>query len=317
MTWPRKPKGSRPLKAQNAREVPDGLWVKCDTCAEILYFKELERNLSVCPKCGHHFPFPADRYVEILLDAGSFEETAAGVVSKDPLGFRDSKKYTDRLRQAREMTGLGDAILTGTGTLSGTRVMVGVMDFRFIGGSMASAVGEKITRVAKRSLEERLPLILVTASGGARMMEGILSLMQMAKTSVMLARLFEERIPYVAVLTHPTTGGVTASFAQLGDVIFAEPGALIGFAGPRVIRETVAQELPEGFQRSEFLLSHGFVDRIVPRKDLKETVGKVLNLFADGLARAGMPLGGGIREPIKIPPLELVEDEPDAFGEEA
>ncbi len=266
------------------RELPDGLWVKCEGCAEILYFKELERNLHVCPKCTHHFRITARRYVEILLDPGSFVEIDAGVVSLDPLGFRDSKRYIDRLKDAREKTGLGDAILTGTGALEGMPVVFGAMDFAFIGGSMASAVGEKIVRAAQRSLDERMPLILLSSSGGARMMEGILSLMQLAKTSVLLARLIEERVPYVCVLTDPTTGGTTASFAQLGDVQFAEPGALIGFAGPRVIRETVAQELPEGFQRAEFLLKHGFIDRIVPRAQMRPTLGRVLRIFADGLS---------------------------------
>jgi acetyl-CoA carboxylase carboxyl transferase subunit beta len=276
----------RDLKpARSGRELPDGLWMKCEDCGEILYFKELERNLHVCPKCNHHFRIDAPRYVEILLDAGSFEEFAAGVTSRDPLGFKDSKKYTDRIRDAREKTGMGDAILTGTGTIEGIPIVIGVMDFRFIGGSMASAVGEKIARATQLALAERRPLILLTASGGARMMEGILSLMQMAKTSVLLARLQDARVPYIAVLTDPTTGGVTASFAQLGDIILAEPRALIGFAGPRVIRETVAQELPEGFQRSEFLLEHGFLDEIVSRDELKSTIAKLLRILSDGLKR--------------------------------
>ena len=284
MTWFKK-EDSRPKAGGASRELPDGLWVKCDGCAEILYFKELERNLHVCPKCSHHFRISGRRYVEILLDEGSFTEIDTGVVSLDPLGFKDSKRYIDRLRDARAKTGLGDAIITGTGRLEGMPVVLGVMDFSFIGGSMASAVGEKITRAARRSLAERMPLILVTASGGARMMEGILSLMQMAKTSVLLARLFEARVPYIAILTNPTTGGVTASFAQLGDVILAEPGALIGFAGPRVIRETVAQELPPGFQRSEFLLAKGFLDRITPRAELRSTTAKILQTIGDGLRR--------------------------------
>ncbi len=282
MSWLKR-ENSRPTGAGSGRELPDGLWVKCEECGEILYFKELERNLHVCPKCNHHFKISASRYVEILLDPGSFVETDRGVRSLDPLNFKDSKRYSDRLRDAIQKTGLGEAILTGTGTLEGLPVSLGVMDFSFIGGSMASAVGEKIARAARRSLTERMPLILVTASGGARMMEGILSLMQMAKTCVMLARLMDARIPYVCILTNPTTGGVTASFAQLGDVILAEPGALIGFAGPRVIRETVAQELPAGFQRSEFLLEHGFVDRITPRSELKSTLAEILGIFADGL----------------------------------
>ncbi len=282
MSWLKR-ENTRPQGGGNSRELPDGLWVKCEGCGEILYFKELERNLHVCPKCGHHFRISARRYAEILLDPDSFDETDREVVSVDPLGFKDSKRYIDRLAEARQKTGLGDAILTGTGLLEGMPVVLGAMDFSFIGGSMASAVGEKIARAARRSLDGRAPLIIVTASGGARMMEGILSLMQMAKTSVMLARMKDERVPYIAVLTNPTTGGVTASFAQLGDVILAEPGALIGFAGPRVIRETVAQELPPGFQRAEFLLEHGFVDRITPRAELRSTVAGVLRVFADGL----------------------------------
>jgi acetyl-CoA carboxylase carboxyl transferase subunit beta len=276
----------RDLKTtRSMRELPDGLWMKCEDCGEILYFKELERNLHVCPKCNHHFRIDAPRYVDILLDPGSFQEFASGVTSLDPLVFKDSKKYIDRIRDAREATGMGEAVLTGTGTLEGIPVVLGVMDFRFIGGSMASAVGEKIARATQRALKERMPLLLVTASGGARMMEGILSLMQMAKTSVLLARLQDARVPYIAILTDPTTGGVTASFAQLGDIILAEPGALIGFAGPRVIRETVAQELPPGFQRSEFLLEHGFLDEIVSRSELKPTLAKLLRMLSDGLRR--------------------------------
>jgi acetyl-CoA carboxylase carboxyl transferase subunit beta len=259
--------------------------MKCEDCGEILYFKELERNLHVCPKCNHHFRIDAPRYVDILLDPGSFREFAGGVISRDPLNFKDSKRYTDRLRDAMNATGMGEAMLTGTGAIDGLPVVLGIMDFRFIGGSMASAMGEKIARAIKLALEERMPLVLLTASGGARMMEGILSLMQMAKTSVLLARLQDARVPYICILTDPTTGGVTASFAQLGDVILAEPGALIGFAGPRVIRETVAQELPPGFQRAEFLLEHGFVDRIVPRSELRSTLSLLLRIFGDALRR--------------------------------
>lgn len=296
MTWLKR-ENAPAAGGKSGRELPDGLWVKCQGCAEILYFKELERNLHVCPKCSYHFRITARRYVEILLDPGSFLETDSGVISVDPLGFRDSKRYIDRLEDARKKTGLSDAILTGTGRLEGLPVVFGAMDFAFIGGSMASAVGEKIARSARRSLDERMPLILLSSSGGARMMEGILSLMQLAKTSVLLARLMEERVPYVCVLTDPTTGGTTASFAQLGDVQIAEPGALIGFAGPRVIRETVAQELPEGFQRAEFLLKHGFIDRIVPRAQLRPTLVRILTIFADGLAT----LPGAALKPIVSP----------------
>ena len=290
MSWFNR-RGSRPTGDAAPRDLPDGVWVKCDSCGEILYFKELERNLHVCPKCGHHFRIRASQYLAILLDPDSFVEMDAGLVSEDPLEFKDSKRYRDRLKDARQKTGMNEAIVTGTGTLEGMPVVVGIMDFAFIGGSMASAVGEKIARAIRRSLETGHPLIILSASGGARMMEGILSLMQMAKTSVLLARMRERRIPYVSLLTHPTTGGVTASFASLGDVILAEPGALIGFAGPRVIRETVAQELPEGFQTAEFLLAHGFVDRIVPRAELKEELARVLGIFHDGLE--GLAAGGG------------------------
>jgi acetyl-CoA carboxylase carboxyl transferase subunit beta len=300
MAWLRRDSG-KPKGGKEARELPDGLWVKCDQCGEILYFKELERNLQVCPKCEYHFRIDSPRYVEILLDPGSFQETEAELTSSDPLKFKDSKRYTDRLKDARAKTGLGEAVLTGTGTLDGMPVVLGILDFRFIGGSMASAVGEKVARAIRLSLEQRQPLILITSSGGARMMEGILSLMQMAKTSAYLARLMEARIPYVVVLTHPTTGGVTASFAQLGDVILAEPGALIGFAGPRVIRETVAQELPPGFQRSEFLLEHGFVDRITPRGELRDTLTRVLRIFSDSLTRfPNEALRSGVAPPPEV-----------------
>jgi len=314
MSWFKR-KSSPPKGDAPPRDVPDGVWVKCDSCAEILYFKELERNLQVCPKCGHHFRIRATQYLEILLDPGSFHETAAGVVSVDPLKFKDSKKYTDRLKAARAKTGMNEAIITGSGHIEGMPVVIGVMDFAFIGGSMASAVGEKIARAIKLSLDTRAPLILISSSGGARMMEGILSLMQLAKTSVLLARLRKERIPFLSIMTHPTTGGVTASFASLGDVILAEPGALIGFAGPRVIRETVAQELPEGFQRAEFLLAKGFIDTIVPRDELRAMVGRVLGLLRDGL----LHLEGAAPESrgsTVIPDRETVRG-PDALREPA
>jgi acetyl-CoA carboxylase carboxyl transferase subunit beta len=277
MAWLKRDRGDERPKASQAREVPDGVWVKCEQCGEILYFKELERNLHVCPKCGYHFRIDAPRYVQILLDRDSFRETAAGVVSKDPLGFKDSKKYTDRLKEARKKTGLGEAVLTGTGAIQGIPVVLGVMDFRFIGGSMASAVGEKITRAARLALDERRPLILVTASGGARMMEGILSLMQMAKVSAALARYDEAGGLFISVLTNPTMGGVAASFASLGDLVFAEPKALIGFAGPRTIKATIRIELPKGFQTSEFLLEHGYIDRIVRRADLKSEIARAID----------------------------------------
>ncbi len=277
MSWFRKPK--QKLVSQK-REVAADVWEKCDNCSEILYRRRLEENLHVCPECGHHFRIPAPVYLDLLLDDGFHEEYDTSLGSIDPLEFIDSKPYPDRIREAEASVGRGDAIRTGAGTLDERDVHVGVMDFRFIGGSMGSVVGEKIRRVAERSVERRLPLIIVSASGGARMQEGIFSLMQMAKTAAALERLAQARVPYLSVLTNPTTGGVTASYAMLGDMIVAEPGALIGFAGPRVIRETIRQELPDGFQRSEFLQEHGMVDVIAPRGELKDTLARLLRHVA-------------------------------------
>jgi acetyl-CoA carboxylase carboxyl transferase subunit beta len=274
MAWFRKEK--RKLTSADRREVPSDVFEKCPECGEILYRNRLAQNLQVCPACGHHHRMEAEDYVALLIDEGGFTETHAGMKSGDPLGFHDLKPYRERLGQAERKTGRGDAVITGYGPLDGIPVSLAVMDFSFIGGSMGSVVGEKITRAAHRAADEREPLIVVSASGGARMMEGILSLMQMAKTSAALARLHEERLPYVSILTNPTTGGVTASYAMLGDVNVAEPGALIGFAGPRVIEQTIKQELPEGFQRSEFLLEHGMVDVIVDRRALKSRVAAYL-----------------------------------------
>ncbi len=267
--------------------MPEGLWVKCDGCKEIIYKVELERNLQVCPKCSFHFRVSAPQRLDWLLDAETFEEHDADLRSLDPLAFKDSKAYPDRLRQAVKATGLNDALLSGLGTIGGHPVCIGALEFGFMGGSMASVVGEKVTRCAERALERRFPLVLLSCSGGARMQEGALSLMQMAKTSAALARLGKARLPYLSVLCDPTTGGVTASFAMLGDVLIAEPKALIGVAGPRVIHDTIHQELPPGFQRAEFLLEHGFLDMIVERKRLRETVATLLGLFAaDGRAIA-------------------------------
>ncbi|HYJ34128.1 MAG TPA: acetyl-CoA carboxylase, carboxyltransferase subunit beta [Candidatus Binatia bacterium] len=279
MTWLRKAKEG--LKArERRRDLPDGLWVKCEECGEILYHKELERNLWTCGKCGYHFRISARAYAKILLDEGSFQERFSEVVSTDPLRFKDSKRYVDRLKKAREETGLTEAVLCGDGTIESHACVVAIMDFAFLGGSLASAAGERIARSILLAIETRRPLIILSASGGARMFEGILSLMQMAKTNALLARLSDARIPYVSVMTHPTTGGVTASFASVGDVILAEPRALIGFAGPRVIKQTINQELPEGFQRSEFLMKKGMVDQIVHRQELKKTLGYLLRFFA-------------------------------------
>jgi acetyl-CoA carboxylase carboxyl transferase subunit beta len=279
MAWFRKDK--KPLKASDRRDLPGDVFEKCDGCGEILYREKLSQNLNVCPNCGFHFRITADRYVEILLDEGSFEEMDAHLRSADPLGFVDLKAYPDRVAAAEKKVGRNDALVSGVGTLAGLPVALAVMDFRFIGGSMGSVVGEKLARAGRRAIEERRPYLVVSASGGARMMEGIYSLMQMAKTSSVLGRMHEAGVPYVSILTDPTTGGVTASFAMLGDVNLAEPGALIGFAGPRVIEETIKQELPEGFQRSEFLLEHGMVDRVVDRRQLKSTVELLLRHMLD------------------------------------
>jgi acetyl-CoA carboxylase carboxyl transferase subunit beta len=274
MAWWRKEE--KKLSSADKREMPGDVFDKCGECGEILYKNRLVQNLYVCPACAHHLRIDAEDYVDVLIDEGRFTATNADVRSGDPLGFRDSKKYTDRLAAAEQKTGRREAVITGYGPLDGIGVNLAVMDFSFIGGSMGSVVGEKIARAAWRALDEAEPLIVVSASGGARMQEGILSLMQMAKTSAALAQMHEQGLPYVSILTHPTTGGVTASYAMLGDVNLAEPGALIGFAGPRVIEQTIKQELPEGFQRSEFLLEHGMVDAIVDRRAMKSRVAGFL-----------------------------------------
>jgi acetyl-CoA carboxylase carboxyl transferase subunit beta len=273
VAWFRKDK--KPLQARDRRDVPGDVFDKCPGCGEILYRERLTQNHNVCPSCAHHLRITAEEYVELLIDSGTFEELDEGLRAADPLRFRDLKAYRDRIAAA-EAKGKSEALLSGTGELEGMPVAIAVMDFEYIGGSMGSVVGEKIARAGRIALERRIPLIVVSASGGARMQEGIFSLMQMAKTSAVLARLHEAGIPFVSILTNPTTGGVTASYAMLGDVNLAEPGALVGFAGPRVIEETIKQELPKGFQRSEFLLEHGMVDRVVDRRLLKETVGILL-----------------------------------------
>ncbi|HET8577025.1 MAG TPA: acetyl-CoA carboxylase, carboxyltransferase subunit beta [Methylomirabilota bacterium] len=260
--------------------IAEGLWVKCDSCKEIVYRAEVDRAGRVCPKCRYPFRISARERVASLTDEGSFEEREAMLHSRDPLGFKDTKKYVDRLKAARSKTGLEEAVITGLARIGGYPVTLAVFEFGFLGGSMASVVGEKLTRAIELSIQKRLPLIIVSASGGARMQEGILSLMQMAKTSAALQRLAAERLPYISLLTDPTTGGVTASFAMLGDFILAEPRALIGFAGPRVIAETIRQPLPEGFQRSEFLLEHGQLDLVVERRELRETLRRILAFFA-------------------------------------
>jgi len=263
------------------KDIPGGLWVKCDGCGEIIHRTQLEEAFYTCPKCNYHFRIGSREYIAILLDKGSFRETDKKMRSTDPLKFVDTKRYIERLRETMKKTGLNDAVRTGTGTIDGIPVVFGAMDFAFIGGSMGSVVGEKVARAIDRAYRMKRPLILVSSSGGARMMEGALSLMQMAKTSAKLARLAEDGVPYISILADPTTGGVTASFAMLGDVNIAEPNALIGFAGPRVIRQTIGKDLPPGFQRSEFLLEHGFIDLIVHRKEMKETVSRLLHLMLD------------------------------------
>jgi len=267
------------VKPQKKKEMPDGLWEKCPSCSEIIYKSELEKSSWVCSNCEHHFRIKSDEYVQILTDENSWEEFNAHIKSVDPLEFKDSKPYPERYKAAIEKTGKNDAVTTGRATIGGTPVSLAIMDFSFIGGSMGSVVGEKISRAIDVAIEERRGMIIITASGGARMMEGALSLMQMAKTSAKLARLSDHGLPYITIITDPTTGGVTASYAMLGDVIIAEPGALIGFAGQRVIKQTIGQDLPEGFQRSKFLKEHGFVDCIVSRNDLNAEVSKLMKFF--------------------------------------
>ena len=277
MAWFRKTKKPKPIRMDRPRSnVPEGLWVKCDSCKEIVYSRDLDRNLKVCPHCGHHFRIDARARIALLLDEPEPRELFAGISPTDPLSFRDTKRYRDRLKSYQQAVGERDAVIVVQGAIEEMPVVLAAMEYRFMGGSMGSVVGEKITRAAERAVDRKVPLIVVSASGGARMQEGVLSLMQMAKISAALSRLRTARLPYLSILTDPTTGGVTASFAMLGDLNIAEPGALIGFAGPRVIEQTIRQSLPEGFQRSEFLLEHGFLDLVVKRAELKETLARCL-----------------------------------------
>ena len=273
--WNKKKDGDdeRPKKVV----IAEGLWVKCDSCKEIVYRAEVERAGRVCPKCGYPFRISARERIALVADDGSFEEREMALRSKDPLNFKDTKKYTDRLKAARGKTDAGEAVITGTARIGGYPVAIAVFEFAFLGGSMASVVGEKLTRTIELALQKRIPLLIISASGGARMQEGILSLMQMAKSVSALERFRKARLPFISVLLHPTTGGVAASFAFLGDVNIAEPKALIGFAGPRVIENTIRQTLPPGFQRSEFLLDHGMVDAIVSRLEMKAKIASLLN----------------------------------------
>jgi len=280
MAWFKKDEEEKEEKGKREELKPsDQLWVKCNSCNEIIYRKVIERNLQVCPKCNYHFQIPVRRRIEYVADPGTFIEYDADVVSADPLEFKDSKRYPSRVKESQEKTGQKDAIICGEARIEGQPAMIGIFEFNFMGGSLGSVVGEKITRLIERAIEKRIGVVIFCASGGARMQEGILSLMQMAKTSAALAKLYEARIPYISVLTDPTTGGVSASIAMLGDIIIAEPKAMIGFAGPRVIKETIRVELPEGFQRAEYLLEHGMVDLIVERKDLRHMLASLLEML--------------------------------------
>ena len=276
MAWFRRSKASIETSVQR-KDAPDGMWTKCDGCGEIIHRKQLEQQMYTCIKCNYHFRIGSKEYISLLTDEGTFRELDRKMRSVDPLSFTDTKPYRDRVKDTIRKTGLNDAVRTGTGKINGIPSVVAVMDFGFIGGSMGSVVGEKVARAIGKAIKSKIPMIIVSSSGGARMMEGALSLMQLAKTSARLAQLSDAGIPYISVLTDPTTGGVTASFAMLGDIHLAEPGALIGFAGPRVIKQTIGKDLPPGFQRSEFQLEHGFVDLVVHRKDMKETVAKLLS----------------------------------------
>jgi acetyl-CoA carboxylase carboxyl transferase subunit beta len=278
MAWFRKEK--KPKEAvEKQTAIPEGLWIKCDQCKEIVYRKEVDANFNTCPKCGYHFRMTARERFDLLFDNKKYKEFASDIRSGDPLGFRDTKRYADRLKVYQQRVGTGDAVLCAEGKLDGVAVVICAMEYGFMGGSMGSVVGEKITTAVERSVDKKEPLIIVSCSGGARMQEGILSLMQMAKISAALARLAGAGLPFISVLTDPTTGGVTASYAMLGDLNIAEPKALIGFAGPRVIEQTIRQTLPEGFQTSEFLVEHGMVDVITPRGEMKPTIARFLKIF--------------------------------------
>jgi len=283
MSWFQKLMPSRiRTEGGNKRNVPEGLWTKCGSCAAVLYRPELERNLAVCPKCGSHMPVSARVRLEQFLDPGEKREIAAGLEPLDPLKFRDSKKYRDRITAAQKKTGEKDALIAMAGKLNGQDIIVCAFEFAYMGGSMGSVVGEKFARAGQECLRLKIPLVCFAATGGARMQEGLLSLMQMAKTSAVLGRMAEEGVPYISVLTHPTTGGVSASLGMLGDINIAEPAALIGFAGPRVIEQTVREKLPEGFQRSEFLLEKGAIDMILDRRQMREKISAMLALLSGG-----------------------------------
>jgi acetyl-CoA carboxylase carboxyl transferase subunit beta len=277
MAWFKK---SKDVRAEKKIKIPEGLWVKCDSCKEIIYKKEIDKNLKICPKCNYHFRISAKERIRLLVDEDSFSEIDTGLSSTDPIGFRDKVPYRVRLEENKKKSELEEAAVSGEATIEGHPVVVVIMDFSFMGGSMGSVVGEKVVRAAEAALEKKIPLVTVASSGGARMQEGIFSLMQMARVSAAIARLNESGGLYISVLADPTFGGVTASFAMLGDIIIAEPKSLIGFAGPRVIEQTIKQQLPDDFQRAEFLLDHGMIDAVVDRKDLKRTLGQIIGVLA-------------------------------------
>lgn len=283
MSWFTRSKAPRPVLEQNEKlEIPDDIWSKCPSCQAVLYTRDLRRSFGVCSHCSYHFRLKSSERIPLLVDRHSFVELDRNLKSSDPLSFKDSKKYKERIKAAEKSSGSNEAVITGRARILNVPVMLGVFEFSYMGGSMGSVVGEKLTRLVELGIEEKRPVIIISASGGARMQEGIFSLMQMAKVSAALARLGQVRVPYISLLTDPTTGGVAASFAMLGDVILAEPKALIGFAGPRVIEQTIRQKLPEGFQRSEFLLEHGMIDRIVTRAKLREEIALILTNFGFG-----------------------------------
>jgi acetyl-CoA carboxylase carboxyl transferase subunit beta len=276
MAWFKKTKESR---GEKKGKIPEGLWVKCDGCKEIVYKKEIDKNLKICPKCNYHFRISARERLKLLVDEGSFVEMDENLVSVDPLHFKDAVAYKDRLKDNQRKSGLKEAVISGDALINGHPLSLVIMDFSFMGGSMGSVVGEKVSRAAERALEKKQPLIAVSSSGGARMQEGIFSLMQMAKVSAAIGRLKDSSVPYISILCDPTFGGVTASFASLGDIIIAEPKSLIGFAGPRVIEQTMKQPLPDDFQRADFLLSHGLIDMVVDRKHLRDTINRLFELL--------------------------------------
>lgn len=281
MSWFKKKEefGKEEKEKREEQRFSDDLWIKCNSCNQMIYRKMIEQNFQVCPKCNYHFQIPARKRIESLLDSGTFIEYDEDMVSDDPLEFKDTKRYPHRIKESQEATGQKDAVICGEGKILGQPVMIGIFEFNFMGGSLGSVVGEKITRLIEKAIEKRVGVVIFCASGGARMQEGILSLMQMAKMSAALARLHEAGLPYISVLTDPTTGGVTASIGMLGDIIIAEPKAMIGFAGPRVIKETIRADLPEGFQRAEYLFAHGMIDLIVERKDLRHTISQLLEML--------------------------------------